>query len=932
MPIDPLSSLSQVIEINTESENLDYENLRNYAIELVQKYSGQVWTDYNLHDPGVTIIEALCFALTDLVYRTGFPIQDILVNQAGYINYKEQSFFTADQIFSTNPTNLNDFKKIILDKVDEVQFISFTSKFDKILSSNYRGIYSANVQLQPLVIEHILSLNEKEKINSIFETISKKINEVFNNFRFLGIDLEKIIFLKPRELYITTEIKVSKDIDPEEIVAQLYFEISNYFTQIIKFESPVELINRSIDLINIFDGPALNKGIIQNNVFQDQTREVNENTIITSLKKIPGLKEVIYFSFNEVIESDDKINFKISDDEYFTINHLSELNKIKIISEDQEIKINKSFFDNLYREMISPSRLSNETELAEITNKNLHGKYRSIDVYHTIQNHFPVIYGLGIEGLAASEGEQRLAQLKQLKAFLLGFEQIMANYLSQLNATSQLFSNKIDPNTTQTYFSQAILNITGVKEVLTFFNINQNDEHDQLSEEKAIKNILISLNKIAETDSIYNERKNAFINHLLSRFNISLNHLPVELYEQYYGTKSTSKVSNTLVWKSEILQNIDIITKNRLKAPSYNVNLNEIDFINIIYRLLYIPNKPFTSLVNGIENESNAVDFNYNIGLENITHQKSVLLDDIIPVIDNNSLINYDENNEHQKVTIFEFQDENIFVDACNLNNYKIIPDVFGRGTFIILFKSKSNENWRVISRTDNESDANSKINQIIQYFLNINITGEGIHIIENALLRPNDTETIFGFQIVDNTTKNNILKSNNFRNKKDNNNYLLSLNDYIIKLNDYNFNEIIDEISTNYVLYDSISSYDDWYLILKDITPLFAHEPSNYSIEFINKTINNKFVKSNFYEYKISFVMPNWPSRFQDVNFKHFIKEIIIEHLPAHIVPSFYYLDIEKMKSFESIYFHWIGLLNDKNTKEFTQTSLLITNFLNNL
>lgn len=932
MPIDPSSSLSQVIELNTESDNLDYENLRNYAIELVQKYSGQIWTDYNLHDPGVTIIEALCFALTDLVYRTGFPIQDILVNQGGFINYKEQSFYTADQIFSTNPTNLNDLTKIILDKVDEVQFISFTSKYDKILSSNYRGIYSANVQLKTLVIEKILSLNDKEKINSIFEITRKKINEVFNHYRFLGIDLEEIVFLKPRELYIVTEIRVSKDIDPEEIIAKLFFEITNYFSQIIKFESPVELINRSIDLVNIFDGPTLNKGIIQNSVFQEQTREVNENSVVTLFKKIPGLKEVIYFSFNEVVESDDKTNFKISDNEYFTINHLSDLNKIKITSDDQEIKINKSFFDNLYREMISPSRLSNETEFAEITNKNLHGKYRSIDVYHTIQNYFPVIYGLGIEGIAASEGEQRLAQLKQLKAFLLGFEQIMANYLSQLSATSQLFSNKIDPNKTQTYFSQAILNITGVKDVLTFYNVYHNDENEELNEENALKNLLSSLNKIAETDSIYNERKNAFLNHLLARFNVSLNHLPVELFEQYYGTKSTSKVSNTLIWKSEILQNIDIITKNRLKAPSYNNQLNEFDFINIIYKLLYIPNKPFTSFVNGIANETNNVDINYNIGLETITHQKLVLLEDIIPVIDNNSLINYDEKKDHQNVTIFEFQDEHIFVDACNLNNYKIIPDVFGRGSFIVLFKSKSNENWRVICRADNESEAALKINDIIQFFLNLNITSEGIHIIENALLRPDDKETIFGFQIVENSTKNTILKSNHFKNKEDNNNYLLGLYDYIKKLNDDNFKDIINELSTKYVLYDSITSYEDWYLILKDIAPLFTHEPSNYNIEFLNKTINNKFVKSNFYDYKISFIMPNWPSRFQDVNFKHLIKEIITEHLPAHLVPFFYYIDIEKMKTFESIYFKWIGLLNDKNNKELTQTSLLLTNFLNNL
>jgi hypothetical protein len=932
MPIDSSSPLSQVIELNTESESLDYENLRNYAIELVQKYSGKVWTDYNLHDPGVTIIEALCFGLTDLVYKTTFPIQDILVNQVGMINYKEQSFYTADQIFSTNPTNLNDLKKIILDKVDEVQYISFTSKYDEFLSSNYRGIFTANIQLKPLIIENILSLIDREKINAAFDIIEEKIKNVFNSYRYLGIDLENVNFLKPKELYIVAEIKISKDIDPEEIIAKIYFEISNYFTQIIKFESPVELLNRSFNLSNIFDGPTLGKGVIRNNVFQDHTREVNENNIITIIKKIPGLKEVVHFTFNEAVESDEQSKLRISEDEYFTINHLSDLNKVKISTDDQEIKINKSFFDNLYKEMVSPSRLSNETELAEITNKNLHGKYRSIDVYHTIQNHFPVIYGLGIEGLSSSEGDQRLAQLKQLKAYLLGFEQIMANYLSQLSSTNKLFSNKIDSADAQTYFSQPILNITGIKEVLTFFNSNNDVQNEIISDEKAIKNLINALNKIAETDANFNDRKNSFLDHQLARFNISLNHLPVELFEQYYGTKRTSKVTNTLLWKSEILQNIDLITKNRVKAPTYKSDQNQFDFINIIYKLLYIANKPFTTLVQGFDKETNEGEVNHNIGMEIVTHQKLVLLEDIIPVIDNNSLINNSETNQGENVTIFEFQDEQVFVDACNLKNYKIIPDVFGRGAFIILFKSKSNENWRVISRAANETEAASKISQILQYFLNINKSGEGIHIVENALLRPEETEPIFGFQVVDNTTKKTILKSNNFKNKKDNNNYLYELNKFILTLTDENYSEVLDEIAKKYVLYDFIPTKEEWYIILKDIAPLFVHEPSNYSIEFINKTVNNKFVKSNFYEYKVSFIIPNWPSRFQDANFKPFLKEIITEHLPAHIVPSFYYLDIEKMKHFENLYFQWIAILNDKKSNEFIQLSLLLTNFLNTL
>jgi len=418
----------------------------------------------------------------------------------------------------------------------------------------------------------------------------------------------------------------------------------------------------------------------------------------------------------------------------------------------------------------------------------------------------------------------------------------------------------------------------------------------------------------------------------LARFNISLNHLPVELFEQYYGTKRISKVTNTLIWKSEILQNIHLITKNRLKAPSYNVEFQHFDFLNILYKVLYIPNKPYTSLVSGFDKQEQNIEINHNIGIEFVTHQKLVLLSDIIPVIDNNTLIDFNENNENERPTIFEFQDDNIFVDACNLKNYKVIPDVFGRDSFIILFKSKSNENWRVISRAENEAVASTKINQIIHYFIDLNKKGEGIHIIENALLRPRETDAIFGFQIVENNTKKTILKSNKYRNKIDNNSYLSNLNKYILTLTDENYNDVIEEIESHYILYDSITTKEEWYIILKDILTLFNQDPSNYSIEFINKTVNNKFVKSNFYEYKVSFIIPNWPARFQDINFKYFIKEFITEHLPAHLIPSFYYLDIEKMKNFENTYFQWIDLMNDKQSNEFNQSSLLLTNILNSL
>jgi len=66
---------------NGKKISLDYDALRALGISYIEKYSGNQWTDYNYHDPGVTILEQLCYALTDLGYRTDFSVTDVLQSQ-----------------------------------------------------------------------------------------------------------------------------------------------------------------------------------------------------------------------------------------------------------------------------------------------------------------------------------------------------------------------------------------------------------------------------------------------------------------------------------------------------------------------------------------------------------------------------------------------------------------------------------------------------------------------------------------------------------------------------------------------------------------------------------------------------------------------------------------------------------------------------------
>ena len=60
----------------------DFYRLRREGIGHIEQTGSDEWTDYNTHDPGISILEALAYAITELAYRTGFPIEDILASAA----------------------------------------------------------------------------------------------------------------------------------------------------------------------------------------------------------------------------------------------------------------------------------------------------------------------------------------------------------------------------------------------------------------------------------------------------------------------------------------------------------------------------------------------------------------------------------------------------------------------------------------------------------------------------------------------------------------------------------------------------------------------------------------------------------------------------------------------------------------------------------
>lgn len=96
----------------------DYAALRKEGIDLLQQLAGALWTDYNIHDPGVTLLELLCFAETEIGFKLGFSIQDLLAPRPGESYDTDlQAFFTARRILTCNPWTTGDFRKLLIDLI-----------------------------------------------------------------------------------------------------------------------------------------------------------------------------------------------------------------------------------------------------------------------------------------------------------------------------------------------------------------------------------------------------------------------------------------------------------------------------------------------------------------------------------------------------------------------------------------------------------------------------------------------------------------------------------------------------------------------------------------------------------------------------------------------------------------------------------------------
>jgi len=412
---------------------IEYSFLRQRGIELMQQLCGETYTDYNLHDPGVTILEALCYALTDLSYRTAFPIADLLADKDGKIPLQQNALFVREDILSSNPVTVNDFRKFILDKIDSLHNVWLEPFMSGFSHGTMHGLYTIRIQVK----KEFAQRDDEEWT----KTLKEQVRACFTSGRNLCEDLVRdITVLRPVPIRISAGVVFTGD-QPESLLADIYRDLEAAINPPVKYHTAQELLDKGLRVEDIYSGPLLKKGFIPDETLPPRKRSIDPAELMKVISQVPGVNYVRDLRIITPQGYTERAPYVLEEDAcpYFEQDLYN--SPIRLLRGKYEVRIRESVFNDIWLRVEEAAKRSLEPVGDPYAAGGVPvGQYRDILYYHSIQHLFPVVYGIGTGGLGADPPPQRVAAARQLKAYLLFFEQVLANYLAQLANVGGFFS------------------------------------------------------------------------------------------------------------------------------------------------------------------------------------------------------------------------------------------------------------------------------------------------------------------------------------------------------------------------------------------------------------------------------------------------------------------------------------------------------------
>jgi hypothetical protein len=531
-----------------ESES-SFERLREEGVRWVQAASGERWTDYNLHDPGVTLLEQLCYALTDIAYRIDFPVADHLSGPGDVIAFGDLALHAPDVIFPCRPTTGPDYRRVLLDQVEGLDDA-------ELISAEPPGVYRLMLRLPP-------------PVSSGVDSRGVEARATYCANRNLCEDIDpKITTVRDVHCELLGDIELNGPRDAVEVLADIYSRCAQVIAQTPVYRSAGELIRGGHTLEETFTGPLTPNGIIDGISGLGAPQRLFASTLTDVIGSIEGVECVHRLALKREDAPHETDSLPLRGVDWALRLHVprdARAARVQLTRRGKSLNVAAHEVYDKFEKMQARARAQHtrvgsgapqkattdfeaDMPAADIGYELPRGTYRDLQRYRSVQEHFPPIYHLGRHALPGHAPPAERAQVKQLKAYLLLFEQMIANAAARVQHLRELVT--VDAEARNLWWQG--LGEESVPGIEALYREQRSPEE-------------VAATTFAPFDH-YIDSKNRALDHLLA--------LHGETYaqnslRQFYGHASPDEI-DVLLLQNKVAYLRDIVTLNRDRAGAFN--------------------------------------------------------------------------------------------------------------------------------------------------------------------------------------------------------------------------------------------------------------------------------------------------------------------------------------------------------------------------
>lgn len=919
-----------------------FDELRKEGIALLQNMSGDLWTDFNEHDPGVTILEALCYALTELNYKASLPMADILASGSRRpLEPPSDALYTVPNILPCRPVTLTDYRKVLIDGLLGVRNAwvrPVDTNVDKYCETPM-GLYEVFLQMERYPIS-----------THVAETVKKRANDLVMSYRNTCEDFVNVHIQKPIMIQLDIEITVMADQDVEEIAARVLFHVQHFLSPHVKFHTLKDMMDTGRPIEEVFDGPLLVHGFIDDEDLLDPIEELRKSDLLKVISSVPGVRSVHDFRLI-ADEKEVDISLVIPPDRTAVLDVSEEgVSQISFLSGPTIVQADPGEALSRFELMVSARQRSYRVDetMEEFTMRPL-GRVLNLKTYRSIQRDFPKTYGLGPDKGVPPTDKERLAQIKQLKAYVMMFEQMMADYLAHLEGIEKLFS--IEKSIDRTYNYQLLTDVPNFHQVVKSIYSDSKAEADG-AEAEQFEQYADDIRQLNRKFDPFLDRRNRFLDALLARFNEQFDANLLGKFNAYY---TKDELAQKLIgWKREFLKNYRDISRGIgggidyqkpswkgasakselkrenvagiIKLMSYRLgidNYHDRSLSDVLVRRGFQDTRPLSIDERDYRTESlrsadGTSDFEYTVSRDH-----AVL----------NAISNARESGEFAFVLPGSVAVKDLLRMGIDSQAYITLPQD-DDGHYVVCFKPPNSRHAFPVFQTREAQKAEVGIEQVVSYLKKISQDSEGMHLLEHALLRPDVFRKRFGYALHQPDDHEPLLVSpepwtlhQRLQNMKNlfsgfEREQLLSVHE---KSNGkFRIQLMSDDGITLAVSPKAYGTHHHAETRMKGIElrvrQLLTQEPESEVIRLLSYYEDEKgktrCLDEAFHCFGMTLFLPDWPARFQNPDFQSLLAQVAIENVPMHVTIYWYWLGLHNMREFESRYSEWLQELAKSRQK----------------